>query len=82
MLEWGEKNTAQKNKLENSPVEDKYKYKYKLSKSLRPTVSELFGKDFTNFCRALYGDAILVYSFGTPIWPPEINKNISRSLFL
>jgi len=32
-------------------------------------------------CRALYGGAILVYRFGPPIWPPEINKNIWSSLF-
>ena len=39
-------------------------------------------KRFTHLCRALYGDAILVYRFGSPIWPPEINKNIWSSLFL
>ena len=27
-------------------------------------------------------DAIFVYSFGTQIWPPKINKNIWSSLFL
>ena len=39
-------------------------------------------KRFTHLCRAFYGDAILVYRFGAPIWPPEINKNIWSSLFL
>ena len=39
-------------------------------------------KCFTQLCRTLYGDAILVYRFGAPIWPPEINKNIRSSLFL
>ena len=39
-------------------------------------------KCFTQLCRALYGDAILVSRFGAPIWPPEINKNIQSSLFL
>ena len=39
-------------------------------------------KRFTQLCRALYRDAILVYRFGAPIWPPEINKNIWSSLFL
>ena len=39
-------------------------------------------KCFTQLCRTLYGDAILVYRFGAPIWPPEINKNIQSSLFL
>ena len=31
-------------------------------------------KRFTHLCRALYGDALLVHSFGAPIWPPKINK--------
>ena len=31
-------------------------------------------KRFTHLCRALYGDAILVYRFGAPIWPSEINN--------
>jgi len=39
-------------------------------------------KCFTHLCRALYGDAILVYRFSVPIWPPKINKNIWSSLFL
>ena len=39
-------------------------------------------KRFTHLCRALYGDAILVHSFGAPIWPPKINKNIWSTLFL
>ena len=39
-------------------------------------------KRFTHLCRALYGAAIFVHRFGAPIWPPEINKNIWRSLFL
>ena len=39
-------------------------------------------KRLIHLCRALYGDAILVYCFGPPIWPPEINKNIWSSLFL
>ena len=39
-------------------------------------------KRFTHLCRALYGDAILVYRFGTAIWPLEISKNIWSSLFL
>ena len=38
-------------------------------------------KRFTHLCGALYGDAILVYRFAAPIWPPEINKNIWGSLF-
>ena len=39
-------------------------------------------KRFMHLCRALYGDAILVYRFGSPTWPPEITKNIWSSLFL
>ena len=39
-------------------------------------------KRFMHLCRAVYGDAILVYRFGAPIWQPEINKNIWSSLFL
>ena len=39
-------------------------------------------KRFTHLCRALHGDAILVYGFGPLIRPPEINKNIWSSLFL
>ena len=38
-------------------------------------------KRFTHHCRALYGDAILVYRFGAPTWPPEINKNMWSSFF-
>ena len=37
---------------------------------------------FMHLCRLLYGDAILVYHFSPPTWPPEINKNIWSSLFL
>ena len=39
-------------------------------------------KRFKHLCKALYGDAILVYRFGAPIWLLEINKNIWSSLFL
>ena len=35
-----------------------------------------FPKRFMHLCRALYGDAILVYRFGAPIWPLEITNNI------
>ena len=31
-------------------------------------------KRFTQLYRALYGVAMLVYDFGTPMWRPEINK--------
>ena len=39
------------------------------------------GPPYTHLCRALYGDAILVYSFGASIWPPEINKDIWEFTF-
>ena len=39
-------------------------------------------KRFMHLCRALYRDAMLVYHFGPPIWPPEINKNIWSSPFV
>ena len=53
-------------------------------------VSGLFGsqflsylpKRFTHLCRALYGDTMLVYSFGALIWPPQINRNLYSSLFI
>ena len=43
-------------------------------RSIWPTVSELLPKHLTHHYGALYGDAIFVHSFGTQIWPPEINK--------
>ena len=33
-------------------------------------------KLFTQIYRALYGDAMLVYNFGTPTWPPQISQII------
>ena len=39
-------------------------------------------KCFTQLCRALFGDAILVHRFGAPLWSWEINKKIRGSLFL
>ena len=47
-----------------------------------PQFLSYFPKRFMHLCRAVYGDAILVYRFGAPIWQPEINKNIWSSLFL
>ena len=46
--------------------------------------TELLGyflKRFTHLCR-VWRRHILVYRFGAPTWPPEINKNIWSSLFL
>ena len=58
---------------------------YTICPSLRscgPQFLSYLPKRFTHLWRALYGDSILVHSFGAPIWPPEINKNIWSSLFL
>ena len=83
---------ATKKEIGNRPVEEAKKMKcYKrLMYKQFAHVSGLCGpqflsyllKRFTQLCRALYGDAILVHRFGAPIWPPEINKNIWSSLFL
>ena len=59
-----------------------YKTFVQVSGLCGPQFLSYFPKRFTHLCRALYGDAILVYRFGAPIWPPEINKNIWSSLFL
>ena len=47
-----------------------------------PQFLSYFPKRFTHLCRALYGDAILVYRFGAPTWPAEMNKNMWSSFFL
>ena len=39
-------------------------------------------KRFTQICKALSKDAILVFLWGTQIWPPETNGNISLWVFL
>ena len=76
----------------NHPVEEAEKMKcykrltYKqfiqVSGLCGPQFLSYLPKRFTHPCRALYGDAILMYRFGAPIWRPEINKNIWGSLFL
>ena len=33
-------------------------------------------KHFTQLYRALYGDAMLVYNFGTPTWSLQISQTI------
>ena len=75
-----------KKKNRNSPVEEAKKMKcykrliYKqfvqVSGLCSPQFLSYLLKRFTHLCRALYGDAILVDSFGPPIWPSEINKNV------
>ena len=59
-----------------------YKQFVQVSGLCGPQFLRYMSKRFTHLCRALYGDALLVYRFGAPIWPPEINKNIRSSLFL
>ena len=58
-----------------------YKQFVKVSGPCGPQLLSYLPRHFTHHYRALYGDAIFVYCFGTQIWPPEINKNIWRSLF-
>ena len=59
-----------------------YKQFFQVSGLCGPQFLSYLQKRFTHLCRALYGDAILVYRFGPPILPPEINKNIWSSLFV
>ena len=59
-----------------------YKQFAQVSGLCGPQFLSYLPKLFTHLCRALYGYAILVDSFGPPIWPPEIIKNIWTSLFL
>ena len=59
-----------------------YKQFVQVSGLCGPQFLSYLPKRFTHPCRALYGDAILVYRFGAPVWPPEINKSIWSSLFL
>ena len=59
-----------------------YKQFIQVSGLCGPQFLSYLPKSFTHLCKALYGDAILVYRFGAPIWPPEINKNIWSSLLL
>ena len=82
------KHGKKKKKIRNSPVEEAKKMKcckrliYKQFVQVSGLCSLQFlsylPKRFTHLCRALYGDAILVDSFGPPIWPSEINKNVHR----
>ena len=59
-----------------------YKQFIQVSGLCGPQFPSYLPKRFTHLCKALYGDAILAYRFVTPIWPPEVNKNIWSSLFL
>ena len=51
-----------------------YKQLFQVSGLCSPQFLSYLPKRLTHLCRALYGDAILLYSFGAPIWPPEIKK--------
>ena len=83
---------AAKKYIGNRPVEEDKKMKcdkrliyeqfVQVSALGGPQFLSYLPKRFTHLCRALYGDAILVYRFGAPIWPLEINKNIWSSYFL
>ena len=76
----------QKNIIGNRPVEEAkkmkcyerliYKQFVKVSGPCGPQFLSYLAKRFTHLCGALCGDAILVYRFGAPIWPLEINKDI------
>ena len=63
-----------------------FKQSVQFSGLFGPQFLSYLPKRFTHLCKALYGDAILMYRFSvrhiTPIWRPEINKNIWCSLFL
>ena len=53
-----------------------YKQFVQVSGLCGPQFLSYLSKRFVHLCRALHGDVILVYCFGAPIRPPEINKNI------
>ena len=59
-----------------------YKQFVQVSGFWGPQFLSYLPKCFTHLCRAFYADAILVYHFGAPIWPPENNEKIWSSLFL
>ena len=58
-----------------------YKQFVQVSGFYGPQFPSYLPKRFTHLCRALYGYAILVYRFGPPIWPPEINKTSGVHFF-
>ena len=51
-----------------------YKQFVQISGLCGPQFLSYLPKRFTHLCRALYGDAILVYSFSTQIWPRKSAK--------
>ena len=68
---------AKKMKYYKRPI---YKQFVPVSGLCGPQFLSYLPKRLTYFCRALYGDVILVYRFGAPIWPLEINKDIWTDL--
>ena len=82
---------ATKKYIGNRPVEEAkkmkcykrliYKQYFQVLGLCGPQFLSYLPKRFTHLCRALYGDAILVYHFGPPIWPPEINKTSGVHFF-
>ena len=48
---------------------------------MKKTGSRKSEKEMAAVFHAVMISPILVYHFGPPIWPPEINKNIWSSLF-
>ena len=58
----------------------KDKYTKTLAKN---QVCEIFQmRDIGKIYKALYGNAMLVSLSGTPIWPPDTNRNICFRVFL
>ena len=52
-----------------------YKQFAQVSGLCGPQFLSYLPKRFTQLCRSLYGDAILVDRFGPPIWPTEIKTS-------
>ena len=52
-----------------------YKQFVQVSGLCGPQFLSYLPKRFTQLCRSLYGDAILVDRFGPPIWPTEIKTS-------
>ena len=61
-------------------VELRYKRFVQVTGLCGPQFLSSLPKRFMHLCKALYGDAILVYIFGAPIWPPEIPILASRTV--
>ena len=62
--------------------EDEYTKSLPRIRFVRYFISEIFGKRFSQICKALSRDVILVSLWGAQIWPPETNRNICLWVFL